>query len=75
MNEYKTQNLYEASFLACRGFQFTGKEYNNTKATLVYTNSQELQHTVIEFYSGGKVSAKELFDWYRTIKDFIFSNR
>lgn len=73
MKDYLLQNIYEASFLACRGFQFKGKENSGSKVALVYTNSQELQKAVIEFYSGGKVSAKELFDWYRTIKDYIFS--
>ncbi len=75
MKEYRTQNLYEASFLACRGFNFTHKEKNGNKVALIFPNSQELTETVAEFYAGGTVKAKELFDWYRTLKDYVFSNQ
>lgn len=75
MNEYRTTNLYEASFLACRGFQFIGKERQGNKVELVFTNSKSLRDTVIEFYAGGQVSAKQYSDWYRTLKDYVFSDR
>lgn len=74
MNEYRTTNLYEASFLTCRGFNFTGKERNRNKVVLIFPNSKELTDTVTEFYAGGTVKAKELFDWYRTLKDYVFSD-
>ncbi len=75
MNEYRTENLYEASFLACRGFQFSGKEYSGSKASLIYQNSEQLQKSVIDFYAGGLVSAKEFCDWYRNLKDYCFSSK
>lgn len=75
MKEYRTQNLYEAAFLACRGFNFTGKERNGNKVALIFPNSQELIQTIAEFYAGGTVKAKELFDWYRTLKDYVFSDQ
>lgn len=74
MNEYRTQNLYEASYLACKGFQFIGKEQSSSKVSLSYKNSEELQKAVIDFYAGGLVSAKQFCDWYRTLKDYVFSN-
>ena len=75
MKEYRTQNLYEASFLAYRGFNFTGKERNGNKVSLIFPQSQELTQTIAEFYAGGTVKAKELFDWYRTLKDYVFSDQ
>ena len=74
MKEYRTQNLYEASFLACRGFNFTHKEKSGSKVTLVFPNSQELVQAVAEFYAGGTVRAKDLFNWYRDLKDYVFSD-
>ena len=73
MKEYQTENLYLASFLCCRGFQFNRKERNGNKYSLVFPTSQALIETVPEFYAGGMVKAKDLFDWYRTLKDYIFS--
>jgi hypothetical protein len=73
MKEYRTTNLYEASFLACRGINFTGKERNGNKVILIFPNSKDLAETVAEFYSGGQVSAKQYSDWYRTLKDYVFS--
>lgn len=75
MKEYKTSNLYEASFLACRGFNFSGKEKKGKKTVLIFSNSKKLSKAVVEFYAGGTVKAKELFDWYRTLKDYVFSDR
>jgi len=71
MKEYRTSNLYEASYLSHRGFQFSGKEKFGTKVTLIFPYSQELNQTIIEFY---KSDAKKLFDWYRTLKDYVFSD-
>ena len=73
MKEYRTTNLYEASFLACRGFKFNGKEKNGNKVILVFPNSKELASTIVDFYGGGEVSAKQYSDWYRTLKDYVFS--
>ncbi len=75
MKEYRTTNLYEASFLACRGFQFIGKERQGHKVEVIYNNSKLLTDAAIEFYNGGQVSAKAYADWYRTLKDFVFSDR
>lgn len=74
MKEYRTQNLYEASFLTCRGFNFTHKERKGTKITLVFPDSQELNQCVAEFYAGGSAKAKDLFNWYRDLKDYVFSD-
>ena len=74
MKEYFTQNLYEASYLACRGFQFIGKQRFGSKTSLLYNNSERLQKAVIDFYAGGTVSAKQFCDWYRTLKDYVFTN-
>ena len=72
-NIYKTQNLYEASFLMVKGFELVGKEKTLNKVMLLFKNDVEIQGGVLEFYNGeGKVSAKKLSDAYRSLKDFIF---
>ena len=71
MKEYRTSNLYEASYLSFKGFQFSGKEKSGNKVVLIFPNSQELTQTIIEFYNS---DAKKLFDWYRTLKDYVFSD-
>ena len=73
MNEYRTTNLYEASFLTCRGFKFTGKEKRGYKMELVFLQSEELANAVTDFYSGGEVSARQFCDAYRTLKDYVFA--
>jgi hypothetical protein len=73
MVDYSVQSLYEASFLACRGYQFKAKEKLGYKVALIYTDSEDLQKTVLEFYAGGMVPAKQFCDWYRTIKDYVFT--
>jgi hypothetical protein len=70
--EYRTTNLYEASFLACRGFKFTGKEERGRKMELLFPQCEGLQAAVADFYSGGMVSAKQYSDWYRSLKDYVF---
>lgn len=73
MKEYQTTNLYEASFLSCRGFRFQKKLRIKHKFGLVFEDSEEIRLCVADFYAGGSVNAKEFCDWYRTIKDYIFA--
>jgi hypothetical protein len=69
---YRTQNLYEASYLLCRGHRIQGTERLGTKITLLFEGSGEVQQDALGFYNGGRVKAKEYSDAYRTLKDMVF---
>lgn len=73
MESYGTQSLYEASFLICSGFKLEFHQKNGFKSTLFFKDSFKLQKAIMGFYNGeGSVSAKMLFDTYRTLKDMVF---
>lgn len=72
-NYYKVQSLYEASYLLVKGFSLTGKEDAGNKITLLFKDSPELRQEVLKFYNGGGIiEAKEVFDSYRSLKDYVF---
>jgi len=66
-----TQNLYEGSFLLCRGFKLTGKKRDGSKVTLHFSG-KNVREEALKFYNGFKVEAKAYSDAYRTLKDYIF---
>jgi hypothetical protein len=69
---YSTQNIYEAAFLLTKGFNVAGKESTGNKVNMLFEDSPDLQKEILNFYNGGKIQAKALFDSYRTLKDYIF---
>lgn len=69
--EYHTQNLYEASFLLCRGFKLSGKEKDGSKVRIGFSG-EGVRQAALGYYNGGKVEAKAYSDAYRTLKDFVF---
>ena len=69
---YKTQNLYEASYLLAKGFNLAGKEKVGSKVVLLFEYKSEISEAAMRFYNGGKIEAKKFSDSYRTLKDFIF---
>ncbi|MBM3254239.1 MAG: hypothetical protein FJZ16_08300 [Candidatus Omnitrophica bacterium] len=69
---YKTQNLYEASYLLARGFNLSGKEKNGNKITLLFHDSEKIRKEALDFYNGAKIEAKDYSDSYRTLKDYVF---
>jgi len=70
---YKTGSLYESSYLVCAGLKMTGREFENEKVVLLFVNSSKLDKEVMNFHNGtGKASAKDLFNSYRMLKDFVF---
>ena len=71
-NCYKTQNLYEASYLLAKGFNLAGKEKVGNKVTILFKDSEKIKEEAMGFYNGAKVGAKEYSDSYRTLKDFVF---
>ena len=71
-NYYKTQNLYEASYLLAKGFSLAGKERAGNKITLLFKDSEETRAEALRFSNGAKVGAKGYSDSYRTLKDYIF---
>ena len=70
---YRTQNLYQGSFLLAKGFKLAGKEKSLAgKITLLFEENDSLRLEAMKFFNGGKVEAKAYSDSYRTLKDFIF---
>lgn len=70
---YKTVSLYEASYLICEGFHIAGREVDKGKVTILFEYAPGLDQKVMSFHNGnGKASAKELFNAYRSLKDFVF---
>ena len=72
-NYYRLQSLYEASYLLVKGFPLIGKEQAGSKITLIFMDSKELRQEVLKFYNGGGIiEAKDIFDSYRSLKDYVF---
>ena len=71
-SHYRTQSLYEASFLMARGFPLAGKEKTGSKITLLFKDGKEIREEALEFYNGTEVEAKAVFDAYRSLKDYVF---
>ena len=69
---YRTQSLYEASFLLTRGFKLAGKERFGEKVTLIFEPDPRIDEAVLEFHNGGQAEASKLFDVFRRLKDLIF---
>jgi len=67
----QTQNLYEGSFLLCRGFKLAGKKRDGCKVTICFSG-KNVREAALQFYNGGEVAAKSYSDAYRTLKDFVF---
>lgn len=72
MGKYLTRNLAEASYLQAKGQKIIGKEKQGDKVKIIFSDSKELQNLIMEYYNGGTVEAKLLFDNFRSIKDYIF---
>ena len=66
---YRTQNLYEGSYLLARGFNLAGKEKDNNKVTILFDFKPEINEESMRFYNGAKIEAKKYSDCYRTLKD------
>lgn len=71
-NYYRTQNLYEGSYLLAKGFNLAGKEKAGSKVVLLFEYKAEINEAAMGFYNGAKIEAKKFSDSYRTLKDFIF---
>lgn len=72
MDKYSTRSLAEASYLQAKGQRIIGKEKQGDKMLVVFPKSKEVERIIMEYYNGGKVEAKLLFDNFRSIKEFIF---
>ena len=71
-NHYRTQNLYEASYLMVKNFLLAGKERAGSKVTILFEDSSDLQKAVLSYYNNGLVEGKAYSDSYRSLKDFVF---
>lgn len=75
MESFKTQNLYQAAFVLCRGFALTGKSKDGSKYVVAFEGKNICQEA-IKFYNGSsKVDPKKYSDAYRTLKDFVFEKQ
>lgn len=73
---YKTQNLYEASYLLAKGFNLAGKEQAGNKISLLFKDTKEIREEALKFYNGkGEIEPKTFSDEYRSLKDFVFQKR
>ena len=70
-NSYATQNLYEAAFLLCKGFNLAGKRREGSKVIVMFQGA-EASTAALKYYNGAKVEAKAFTDAYRTLKDYVF---
>lgn len=70
---YRTQNLYEASYLLSKGHHILNKESSGSKATILFPDTDEVHKDALDYYNGGRIVAKAYSDAYRTLKDFIFA--
>ena len=68
---FKTQNLYQASYLLCQGFKLIRTESNGYKVTVIF-EGKDIEANALEFYNGGWVEAKAYSDAYRSLKDIVF---
>ncbi len=71
-NNYRTQNLYEASYLLAKGFNLAGKEKVGSKIILLFECKIGINEAAMGFYNGAKVEAKKFSDSYRSLKDYVF---
>ncbi len=72
MMSYKTQNLYEASYLLAKGHHLSGTESKSFKITLLFADSELVRKDALGYYNGGMIGAKAYSDAYRTLKDLVF---
>lgn len=70
-----TQNLYEGAFLLARGCKLVGKESSGGKIDLLFKNNTKTNIESLSFYNGGLVEGKKYSDSYRSLKDYIFTNK
>ena len=69
---YKTQSLYEASYLLCKGCILAGKQKAGDKYFIIFEDREGAREEALKFYNGAEAAAKLLFDNYRSLKDYIF---
>ena len=68
---YETENLYEASYLLCRGFKLAGKRREGNKF-VVLIEGKNVEQESLKYYHNEPSGSKMLFDAYRSLKDFVF---
>ena len=71
---HRTSNLYEATFLLCRGYAPAGKERIGKRTAVLFALEGGIQQASLDYYAGATVEARKFADKYRTLKDFIFSD-
>ena len=71
-NHYRTQSLYEGSYLLAKGFSLAGKEGIGNKITILFKDDPKIRDEALSFYNGAKIEAKKFSDSYRTLKDYVF---
>lgn len=71
---YTTRNLFVATFLLCqRNISFVGTKQLDVKTKLFcFLPKQAAEELETQYFAGGKVSAKDLFNNYNTLKDLLF---
>lgn len=72
---YRTTNLYEAAYLLSHGFRLAGKVWTGTRMAVCVEPDERLEQAVMDYYAGGMVRAREFAAQYRSVKDYVFSDK
>ncbi|MBI4227710.1 MAG: hypothetical protein HY600_05530 [Candidatus Omnitrophica bacterium] len=72
---YRTTNLYEAAYLLTRSFRLAGKAWAGARMAVCFAPDERLEQAVMDYYAGGMVRARELAAQYRSVKDYVFSDK
>lgn len=73
MSEFRTTDLYEASYLYAVGAEFLRLEGEGQK-WFVFSKKEECEELAKSFWGRkGVVNAKEFVDAIRTLKDLLFA--
>ena len=72
--EYKTDDIYEASYLMCNGMKRKGKVKQEAKWLILFENYDECERLSLDYYDNktNNVNAKEFANNYRIIKRYLF---
>lgn len=71
--QYSTNSLPLASYLKCHDeVSFVGAETDKPIITFVFSPQEEAKKIADAYFAGGEVSAIQLFQEYRILKDLLF---
>lgn len=72
--EYKTNDIYEAAYLMCKGHKRLGKEKQKEKWLIIFEDMVACERTSLEYFDNNNpnVNAKEFANNIRILKRYMF---